>query len=115
MARTDLLPGVRTDSCPPRVLVDSRTLVLRARRRAAIRDAANLILLGLVNYVAWNWPLTHVPFMDREESVLLLAVVNAVVLTHMLTSRMFARWSARRIATTWCLRERARFFQGGPL
>ena len=112
MARRDLLPGVRTDSCPPRVVLSSRELVLRARRRAFLRDAANLVLLAIVDYVAIHWPSTHIPFIAREDSVVLLALVNAAFLTQMIMSRLIARWSARRIATTWCLRERARFFQG---
>jgi hypothetical protein len=115
MAKPDLLPGVVTDSCPPRVVVDSRTLVTRARRRAAIRDTANLLLLVLVDYVALRWPATHVPFFDREDSIVLLAIANAVIVTHIVMSRLIARMAARRIASTWCLRERARFFQSGPL
>ncbi|HUP46615.1 MAG TPA: hypothetical protein VM779_14000 [Thermoanaerobaculia bacterium] len=112
MARRDLLPGIETDSCPPRVVVNSRDLVLRARRVAALRDIANLILLGMVDYAALYWPSTHFPFLGREDSIVLLALVNSAFITHAIMSRLVARWSARRIATTWCLRERARFFQG---
>lgn len=115
MARRDLLPGVRTESCPPAVVADSRRTVIRARRVAVIRDTINILLLIGVDYAAVRWPATHIPFVSREDSIVLLALLNAAVLTQMIMTRLIARWSARRIATTWCLRERARFFQGGPL
>ena len=115
MARRDLLPGVQTDSCPPAVIADSRRTVVRARRLAVIRDTFNVLLLMGVDYSAMHWPSTHIPFVSREDSIVLLALLNAAVITQMIMTRLIARWSARRIATTWCLRERARFFQGGPL
>lgn len=115
MARRDLLPGVETDSCPPAVVADSRRTVLRARRIAVVRDTANVVLLLAVDYAAYHWPATHIPLLGREDSIVLLSLLNAAVFTQMIMTRLIARWSARRIATTWCLRERARFFQGGPL
>jgi hypothetical protein len=111
MARRDLLPGVRTDSCPPRVISDCRREIVRARRRATTCDIAQLMLLVGVDWMFARWPFAHVPSMDRKDSMLVLVGLHALVVTQMALTRMFPRWSARRIATTWCLRERARFFQ----
>ena len=111
MARRDLLPGVATDACPPAVVFDSRRAIRRARRRAALRDFAQFLLLGGVDWMFAHWPYTHVPSMDRAHSVLVVALLNAAILTHIIVVRTFPRWSARRIAATWCLSERARFFQ----
>ncbi len=111
MARRDLLPGVQTETCPPVPVFDSRREIVRARRRAAICDTAQLVFLGGVDWMFLRWPYAHVPMFDRYNSVLILAALHALVLTQMIMTRTFPRWSARRIATTWCLRERARFFQ----
>lgn len=115
MARGDLLPGVATAPSPPPVLVDSRSAVRRARRRAAVRDISQLFLVGGVDWIFLHWPYTHVPSMDRPHSVLVVALLNAALLTHIIVVRTFPRWSARRIAATWCLPERARFFHRGAL
>ena len=111
MARRDLLPGIAAP-CPPPVVFDSRREIVRARRRAALRDFAQLSLLVGVDWLFVRWPFTHVPSMDRPHSLLIVALLNAALLTHVIVSRTFPRWSARRIASTWCLAERARFFQG---
>ena len=111
MARRDLLPGVRTDSCPPRVVSDTRREIVRARRRATACDIAQLMLLAGVDWLFLRWPYAHVPMVDRKDSMLVLAGLHALVITQIVVMRAFPRWSARRIATTWCLRERARFFQ----
>lgn len=111
MATRDLLPGVTPDPCPPAVVTDSRRTVLLARRRAALRDAANVVLLVLVDYVSLTWPAAHIPLLSRQDSIVLVALLNAAVITYVIMSRLTAKWTARRIASTWCLRERARFFQ----
>jgi hypothetical protein len=111
MARRDLLPGVNVVECPPRVVFDSRRAIRRARRRAAFRDAAQLILLAGVDYLFMHWPLTHIPDLGRDRSVLIVATLNSLILTHVMVSRIFPRWSARRIAATWCSAERSRFFR----
>ena len=110
MARRDLLPGVAADSCPPPVVFDSARAIRRARIRAAIYDTAQLSMLAGVDWLFLRWPLSHVPLVSRDHSVLVLAVLNAGLLTHIIVSRVMPRWAARRIATTWCLAERARFF-----
>ena len=110
MARRDLLPGVADDGCPPAVLVDSRRVIVRARRRAVAYDVAQLILLAGLDWLFVRWPYAHVPFADRDVTAFVVAGLNAAVVSYAVVSRMFPRWSARRIATTWCLAERARFF-----
>lgn len=110
MARRDLLPGTTAEIPAPPVVFDSRSAVKRARRRAAIRDAAQLMILAGVDWLFVRWPYAHVPGLDRWHSVLVVAVLNAAVLTHVIVSRTFPRWTARRIAASWCLAERARFF-----
>ena len=110
MARRKLLPGVSADGCPPAVLIDSRRVIVRARRRAVAYDIGQFLLLAGLDWLFLRWPYAHVPLVDRGASVLLVAALNALLVTHLVVSRAFPRWSARRIATTWCLAERARFF-----
>lgn len=111
MTRRDLLPGVAPDSDSPAVAVDSYRAIRRARIHAVARDVANFLLLAGVDYFFLRWPNAHVPTFDRSTSVLILAVLNLVVITHIMLSRVVPRMTAKRIAATWCLRERARFFQ----
>jgi hypothetical protein len=110
MARRKLLPGVTVDGCPPAVLTDSRRVIVRARRRATAYDIAQFILLAGIDFLFVRWPYAQVPFIGRDGSVIIIAALNALLLSHAIVSRSFPRWSARRIATTWCLAERARFF-----
>ena len=114
MARRDLLPGVSPEDCPPAVVFDSARAIRRARRRAAIRDAAQLILLAGVDYLFMRWPLAHIPALGRDVTVLVVATLNSLILTHAMISRIFPRWAARRIASTWCTSERTRFFGAQP-
>ena len=111
MARRALLPGVAADTCPPVVVFDSLRAIRRARRRALFRDLAQLVLLFGVDWSFLHWRYTHVPMFNRADSVFVVALLNALILTHVIVVRTFPRWSARRIASTWCLTERARFFQ----
>ena len=106
----DLLPGVRPDACPPRVVVTTRRDITRARLRATAQDVAQLFMLTGVDYFFVAHESVHVPLMSRADSFMVLAGLNAAVLTHIILSRVLPKWSARRIAATWCLRERARFF-----
>jgi hypothetical protein len=92
---------------------DSRRAIVRARRRAAFRDVAQLMILMGVDWLFMHWPHSHVPSLDRSDSLTVLLLLNGAVLAHVIFSRMLPKWSARRIATTWSLSERARFFQGG--
>ena len=110
MARRDLLPGVVDDSCPPAVVVDSRRSIRRARFRAIAHDAAQIALLAGLDYAFITHPTAHLPMTDRPSTAVVLAAFNSLVLTQICMSRLFPRWSAKRIATTWCLAERTRFF-----
>jgi hypothetical protein len=46
MKRDDLLPGVTVTDCPPVAVYDAHRAIRRARRKAVIYDAAQLLLLG---------------------------------------------------------------------
>jgi hypothetical protein len=109
MPKLDLLPGVVADSCGPKVICDSRPVVRRARRLAFFRDLSQLLIVAAVDGLFVRWPLSHVPLIDRHDSLLLVAAFNALVAFHLIISRKLPQWSARRIASTWCAAERNRF------
>jgi hypothetical protein len=109
--RRILLPGVRDAGSPPAVVVDSRKVVARARRRAALRDFLDLALLGCVDGLFLEWPRAHVPMLDRGESVLVIAAINAGMIGCLWLARTVPAWRARRVAGTWCAAERLRFFR----
>lgn len=109
--RSLLLPGVRDAGSPPAVVFESRRVIAGARRRAVFRDALDLLLLGCVDGLFIEWPRAHVPMLDRYESVMIIAAVNAAMLTYLYVARTFPAWRARRVASTWCANERTRFFK----
>ncbi len=111
MNRRNLLPGVTSAGVPPTVVCDARAAIARARRRAILRDALTLTLLLLVNYLFVRWPAAHVPSLDRDVSLLLVQLLNGVLLAHLWLARALPRWSARRIASTWCRNEQERFLR----
>jgi len=113
MTRRDLLPGVSPDPCSPAAVAEARRAIRRARFQAAARDISHIVLLAGVDYFFATWPSAHVPTLDRGTSVIVVAALNSIVLSHILLSRLVPRMTAKRIAATWCLRERARFFQAG--
>jgi hypothetical protein len=108
MTRRELLPGVAEGPIPPSVVFHSRQIIKRARRRAAFRDAFDLVLLGSVDALFLEWPGAHVPTLGRDESLFLLAGVNFAMLGAIWLARAVPRWRARRVATTWCPAERTR-------
>lgn len=107
-----LLPGVRETEVPPRVVFDSRRVIVRARRYALLRDTAHLLLVAAVDWMFVRWPSTHVPLLDRHDSLAVLGALNGLLLGYVWVVRMLPRWSARRIAATWCISERSRFLGG---
>jgi hypothetical protein len=109
--RRTLLPGVSDAGAPPPVIIDSRVVVARARRRAIIRDVIDLLLLLGVDGLFLRWPLAHVPFLDRHDSLLVLLGLHAVMAGYIWLARALPQWTARRVAATWSLPERARFFR----
>jgi len=108
MPRPELLPGISGDHCPPVVVCDPRPAVRRARRRALFRDIAQLVLVAGLDALLIRWPAAHVPMMTRLDSIALVTAVNALMIGFVWLSRAFPRWSARRIAATWCPAERER-------
>src|SRR5262249_19017285 len=108
--RRSLLPGVADGPVPPTVVFHSRKVIKRARRRAAFRDFADLVLLGLVDALFVQWPNAHVPAFNRDESLLFLLALNLGLLGTMWVTRTLPRWKARRVAATWCPAERDRLF-----
>ena len=109
MPARELLPGVTTDSCPPRVIFDAHAAIRRARRRAVLRDATEITLLLAVDYLFIHWPESRMPFMERGTSLAFLRAVNFVAVADLWLTRALPKWSARRIAGTWSRRERERF------
>lgn len=110
-ARRILLPGVSDAGAPPPVVIDSRAVVAKARRRAIVRDVIDLLLLVCVDGLFLRWPHAHVPFLDRHNSLLVLLALNAMLAGYVWLARAIPQWKARRTAGTWCLAERSRFFR----
>ena len=92
------------------VVFDSRRVVWRARRLAIARDVAQLVLLAGVDWLFRTWPSTHIPLLDRTDSLVVLGIVNALTLGHVWMCRAIPRWQAARIAATWSSRERSWWF-----
>jgi hypothetical protein len=109
MPTRELLPGVTTASCPPAVVCDAHSEIKKARRRAFFRDAAQLVLLAGVDYLFVHWPESRLPFLNRAESLIALRGVNVLIIADVWITRSMPRWSARRIASTWCRTERDKF------
>ena len=109
--RRTLLPGVSDAEAPPLVITNSRAVVARARRRAIVRDVIDLLLLVCVDGLFLRWPLAHVPFLDRYDSLLVLLGLNAMLAGYFWLARAVPRWTASRVAATWSLPERASFFR----
>lgn len=109
MPPADLLPGVTSDSCPPRVVCDARDAIRKARRRALLRDVGQLTLLLGVDWLFLRWPEARVPLMTRAETLVILQAVNALAIAGLWLSRALPKWSATRVAATWCRTERERF------
>lgn len=109
MPNRELLPGVTTVSCPPRVVCDAHSAIRSAKRRALVRDSAQLALLLAVDYLFVHWPESRVPFLDRAASLTFLRGMNALIVGHLWLARALPKWTAKRIASTWCRSEREKF------
>jgi hypothetical protein len=109
MPNSELLPGVTTPDCPPRVACDARAAIRKARLRAGIRDALQISLVLAVDYLFIYWPDSRVPFLDRHQSLEFLRGVNFLLIADLWLARALPKWWARRIAGTWSRRERERF------
>lgn len=110
MARTgaQLLPGVQPDEGPKPSDVDARAVIEKARRSANRADLFDLFSLFAVDTVFFGWQSSHVPMLDRDQSLWLLAAVHVVVCAHVILRRKLPEWRARRIASTWDKAEQKR-------
>ena len=111
MPKNELLPGVSTSDCPPRVVCDAHDAIRRARRRAWIRDGVQISLLLAVDYLFVHWPESRMPFLTRHTSLECLRGVNLGIVAHLWLARALPKWSARRIAATWSRPEREKFLR----
>lgn len=109
MPNHELLPGVTSSDCPPRVVFDAHAAIRRARTRAVVRDFLQISLVLAVDYLFLHWPDSRFPFLDREQSLTFLRGVNLVIIAEMGLSRALPKLWARRIAGTWSRQERDRF------
>jgi hypothetical protein len=109
MPKDEMLPGVSTRSCPPRVACDAHSAIRRARRRVWVRDGVQIVLLLAVDWLFVHWPESRIPFADRGTSLAFLRGVNVAIFAHVWFTRALPRWNARRISATWCRSERERF------
>lgn len=105
-----LLPGTRgPELTPPRGRWRSVDEVKAARRRADLRDLADVVVFLAVDVLYVAWPSTHIPFLTRDDTSLILAAVHILFAAWLTASRVVPRWRAHRIADTWSDRERRRF------
>ena len=109
MPKPQLLPGVTTSECPPRIVCDAHSAIRRARRLAYLREGLQVVLLVAVDYLFVHWPESRVPFLDRADSLTFLCGINALIVADLWLSRAMPRWQAKRIASTWCRSEREKF------
>jgi hypothetical protein len=108
-ARRTLLPGVTDADAGPDIVFESRRVIASARRRAVAHDVFDLLLLAGVDGLFLRWPHAHLPVLGREETMLVLLGVNALLIAYMWSSRAIPRWRAKRLAATWSVSERNRF------
>jgi len=106
-----LLPGVLAGKPLRPVIIDGSREIRRARVRAGLRDLLDLSALLVVDYLFVKWPHTHVPFLTRHDSLIILVTANFLFVCWALIARNLPRWRAHRIASTWSSKERTRFNQ----
>ena len=104
-----LLPGVSNETCPPSRRCDARRELREARRRTHLQEAFQLALIIAVDVLFMTWQSSRFPMLDRAHSIQFLFAWNAIFIAQLGLSRAVPRWTARRVASTWCARERRRF------
>ena len=109
MPTRELLPGVTSDSCPPEIVCNAHNEIRKARRRAIARDVAQVVMLAAVDILFVHWPESRMPFLDRAHSLTILRTINALIVADLWLTRAVPRWTAKRIASTWCKAEREKF------
>jgi hypothetical protein len=105
----NLLPGVHAGKPRRPVIIDGSREIRRARVRAGLRDLFDLSTLLVVDYLFASWPRTHVPFLTRHDSLVVLVSANFLFVAWAVIARYLPRWRAQRIAGTWSSSERTRF------
>jgi hypothetical protein len=112
MPKDELLPGVTAAACPPAVVCDARAAIRKARRRALVRDVAQISVLVAVDWLFLRWPEARIPLLDRHQSLRVVEATNAIVAVHLWSMRfLMPKWSAWRAASTWSRTERAKFIR----
>jgi len=109
MPKDQMLPGVSTTACPPRVVCDAHRAIGAARRRVFLRDGLQFSLLISVDFLFMYWPESRMPFMERHTSLTFLRAMNVAIVGHLWLARALPKWYAKRIAATWCRSEREKF------
>lgn len=106
---SELLPGTAgPDATPPVAVYNGRAEIERAQRSKKFRDLFDGIMLLALDYLFLVWPSAHVPYLDRGQSMTLLAAMHVVLIGYWILSRELPPWRARRIAATWAPEERLR-------
>lgn len=106
----DRLPGVGgPDDTLPRTIYNPAADIEQARRRAAIRDLIDIGVLIAVDVFFLSWPAARIPFLTRDHSLWVLVLLHVLVVASWLRTRWYARWRARRVASTWSEAERRQF------
>lgn len=80
---------------------DGRDAIKRARRVANIRDAADIAILLVVDWIFFKFPTTRVPMLTRDQTVILLVLVHLAFAIYIIAARVIPAWRARSIAATW--------------
>ena len=109
MPDRELLPGVTTGSCPPRVACDAHAAIRKARRRAIVRDVVLIALDAAIDDLFLPWPESRLPFLTRLETLTAIRWMNVLLVADLWLMRSLPKWWARRISETWCRAERERF------
>ena len=113
MGQSERLPGVEGKRpISPNRAAGAAVVIRKARRDALRRDAIDAFILAAVDLFFLRWPDAHIPFFDRGQTMIVLALLHAAIVTAWVVSRRFPAWRARHIARTWCQRERARQTNG---
>jgi hypothetical protein len=109
-----LLPGVRgREVVPPKPVFNANQQIEAARKRAAIRDGIDIAVLLIVDIFYLSWPAARIPFLSRDTTMWVLVALHALVVLSWFRSRLYAKWRASRISSTWSDGERQQFKKHG--
>ena len=103
----DLLPGAGSrETALPNVRTNATETIRKARLRADLSDLADLVLLIAVNFLFLRWEASHVPFLSRDLTLLILLAVNGSYIISWALTRVAPVMKARRVSSTWSREER---------